>query len=428
MRCSLQCVVAIFSSVALALALLGLTPPTVALSSAPDFKTQAHSDSSPLLVESAPVSETTAALVQLRGRSATVIALSPDLDPSDIVIAAGSTVVWVNQGSEALRISSHVQNNHLFLPVIGSSGGQVEGQSGELARPAQASSPTTTWASVLIAPGEKFERAFDAPGAYPYFINDAIDRGATVTVVALAGGATEEVYIASGQFTMGCSTEDGAWCVFNEQPQHAVELSGYYIDKYEVTNAGYQQCVAAGVCTAPAGASSTRTFYYGNPDYAAFPVTNVTWYQAHAFCAWAGKRLPTEAEWEKAARGSSDARIYPWGDAAPDCSIANIRMARWTGFCVGDTTAVGSYVLGASPYGVMDMAGNVWEWVGDWYSQSYYAYSPALNPSGPLSGNLRVLRGGAWGGNGLDARLVLRNFDLPDYANEQFGIRCARSE
>ena len=195
-----------------------------------------------------------------------------------------------------------------------------------------------------------------------------------------------------------CNAENGGNCdrawFAAEAPQHTVYLDAYSIDKYEVANARYQACVDAGGCTAPHDPSSaTRTSYYGNPDYAGYPVINVDWGQAETFCAWEGKRLPTEAEWEKAARGT-DGRIYPWGNQNPTCDLANgvVQGKR----CVGDTSPVGSYAAGASPYGVMDMAGNVWEWVNDWYDENYYSHSPASNPPGPATGDTRVLRGGSW--------------------------------
>lgn len=255
----------------------------------------------------------------------------------------------------------------------------------------------------------------------------------TIHVLPSSPDLTEEILILAGTFQMGCDSSNweenfctaNAWQVY-EQPLHTVFLNAYVIDRYEVTNARYQSCVDAGGCTAPQSLGShTRASYYGNPTYADYPVINVTWQQATAFCAWAGKRLPTEAEWERASRGSIDTRKYPWGDSAPACAKANY----WgqTGGCVGDTSRVGSYVSGASPDAVMDMAGNVWEWVNDWYMAGYYEISPGSNPQGPATGTHRVMRGGSWDFEGDFLRSAFRSGGVPANWSGYVGFRCARS-
>lgn len=222
---------------------------------------------------------------------------------------------------------------------------------------------------------------------------------------------------------MGCDTSNDAFCGDDQRPLHNVLLSAFYVDIHEVTNARYKACVDAGSCTAPNPASSaTRLSYYGNAAYAQYPVINVTWEQAAAFCAWEGKRLPTEAEWEKAARGSSDTRGYPWGGTVLDCTKAN-----YDG-CVDDTDSVGNRVPGASPYGLLDMSGNVWEWVSDWYDEDYYDSSPGANPTGPETGYGRVLRGGSWFSSGSLLTVTNRSWFNPDQADDETGFRCARSE
>lgn len=242
----------------------------------------------------------------------------------------------------------------------------------------------------------------------------------------------EEILIPAGAFQMGCDPNNPAengcsepWQT-DEQPLHMVYLDAYYIDKYEVTNVRYKACVDGGGCTAPQRSDSySRPFYYGNDTYANYPVIHVTWHQAHTFCSWAGKRLPTEAEWEKAARGPNDTRKYPWGNEEPSCSFVNYRGQ--LGDCISDTDQIGSYPAGASPYGVMDMAGNVWEWVNDWYDEDYYSVSTDSNPRGPAVGTRRVMRGGSWIFLDIQVRSAGRGNVIPPFWDYDLGFRCVRS-
>lgn len=225
------------------------------------------------------------------------------------------------------------------------------------------------------------------------------------------------VFVPAGEFNMGSNNAP------DEQPIHTVTLGAYWIDQTEVTNEMYAKCVAAEICKRPILTSTIfRSSYYDNSEYANFPVIYVSWNDASTYCKWVGSRSPSEAEWEKAARGTDD-RIYPWGDFEPTCKIANFQG------CTNDTVAVGSYPAAASPYGALDMARNVWGFVSDWYGETYYSQSPISNPSGPADGDggYVVLRGGAWNASKDFLRSSYRLDDGPDNQYPTFGFRCSRS-
>jgi formylglycine-generating enzyme required for sulfatase activity len=215
--------------------------------------------------------------------------------------------------------------------------------------------------------------------------------------------------VPAGNFTMGSNVEDA------EKPPHAVNLDAFYIDQYEVTNARYRACVDAGACNAPQKTrSSTRLSYYGDSQFDDYPVIFVDWNMAESYCEWRGAQLPSEAQWEKAARGD-DERTYPWGEGI-DCNKANYSK------CGNDTVKVGSYESGKSPYGIYDLAGNVWEWVDAWYD----AY-PGNTISDPNFGTTyRVMRGGSWGSDESGLRASNRYKDAPDYNYYVVGFRCIR--
>ena len=222
--------------------------------------------------------------------------------------------------------------------------------------------------------------------------------------------------VPAGAFEMGSDTISS-----KELPVHTVSLDPFYMDEHEVTNAMYARCVAADGCSEPSHGS------YANAEVADHPVTYVSWEQAGQYCAWAGARLPTEAEWEKAGRGGLGGMTYPWGNDNPVCTPGAINGAQ-SDVCDGDTVPVKSF--GPNGYGLYDMAGNVWEWVADWYDDGYYASltSGVSNPSGPATGTYRVLRGGSWSDDEFGVRVALRNWlDPGDTSYYVTGFRCSRS-
>jgi serine/threonine-protein kinase len=230
----------------------------------------------------------------------------------------------------------------------------------------------------------------------------------------------EQVLIPAGEFVMG--SEGG-----RDFPRHRVYLDAYWIDRTEISNAQYALCVTAGACTPPNSTSSaTRPDYFGNAEFANYPVIQVNWAQANAYCQWAGRSLPSEAQWEKAARGL-DERRYPWGNNRLDRESINF------GNGYGDTVAVDALPDDWSYFAVWMMGGNISEWVADWYSASYYTDSTprggvSENPAGPDSGSSRITRGSAWNSSDAPssgARVDLRYSTAANFQTNNIGFRCA---
>jgi len=227
-------------------------------------------------------------------------------------------------------------------------------------------------------------------------------------------------YVPAGPFMMGSDNGEA-----NEKPVHKVTLDAFWIDETEVTNQMYAICVAAGPCQLPSYKnSSTRASYYDDMQYADYPVIYVSWNDAIAYCSWAGRALPSEAQWEKAARGPNG-NTYPWGNDAPDKDLLNFKYSDNPNVG-GDTTKVGLYPNGKSFYGAYDMAGNAWEWVNDWYDMY-----PGGDPSASqyFGKKYHVLRGGSWDHNYYYVRSAVRAYyDKPVVVRYDFGFRCALSQ
>jgi serine/threonine-protein kinase len=303
--------------------------------------------------------------------------------------------------------------------------------------------PTKTRAAAMAPPPTDTP----APTAKPLPSDTPAPIGLPAQVTDPKG--IQMVLVPGGAFEMGSNLEavmpfcpdwdQGRQCIaknyIGEQGVHTVVLDAYYIDQYEVTNQNYALCVKAGDCKAPADISlGTQDYYYGNPKFENYPVVHVTWGEAMKYCNWRGGRLPTEAEWEKAARGI-DQRIFPWGNSytGTKANLCDINCtAQQTNKDLNDgypyTSPVGIFTDAQSPYGAFDMAGNVWEWVIDWYDEGFYGTQLASseNPRGPDSGDGRVVRGGSWVSNIFNARTTLRLNYQPDQHAFHIGFRCVR--
>jgi formylglycine-generating enzyme required for sulfatase activity len=223
-----------------------------------------------------------------------------------------------------------------------------------------------------------------------------------------------QMYVPAGEFLMGVQQENFT------APAHKVYLDSFWIDMTEVTNEMYAQCVEAGVCKKPA-LSYLSDSHYDKKAYRTHPVVYVNWFQARTYCEWVGRRLPTEAEWEKAARGTDD-RPYPWGKDRPAPGLLNFDNK------IATTTPANWFPFGASPYGVLNMSGNVREWVWDWYADDYYQNSPYQNPLGPVEGKKRSLRGGSFTDTNRRVRLDNRLSHDPYSPGYNRGFRCVVSQ
>jgi formylglycine-generating enzyme required for sulfatase activity len=259
------------------------------------------------------------------------------------------------------------------------------------------------------------------------------------TIISPVDGM-QMVFVPAGEFLMGAS-DDLAFP--EEKPQHTVYLDAFWIDQTEVTNSMFAAFLNSWGNEQEGGATwlndangeghliNSVGGWQVESGYESHPVVEVTWFGARAYCQWAGRQLPTEAQWEKAARGTDD-RIYPWGNSPTSGELGNFADVNssyeWSDDTIDDgyelTSPVGFYVDGASPYGALDMAGNVWEWVADWYDEAFYQYSPIENPAGPQNGVSRLIRGGSFGSNLTYIRSTNRYWAAPDVTTNSTGFRC----
>ena len=354
--------------------------------------------------------------------------------------AAGLTPAKPQKRSNALAIGIAVV---LCITVLGV--GAIFTMSRFVKATPEPASPALTATVVGVLPvTESSQPPVEAPSPSPEpgppeispWITDA--KGVTMALIP------------AGEFTMGNSIDQvlaecrnlfpasaDANCkaefYLDETPAHPVQVSAFYMDKYEVTNQLYKACVSAGACKPPAQSSSaTHNAYYGNPEFNSYPVIWVDWNMAKAYCEWRGARLPTEAEWEKAARGDSG-HNYPWGERfegakANACDVncqADYADKNFNdGFA--EIAPADAFENGASVFGVVNLAGNVSEWVSDWYMEPFYVQpgSGGPDPLGPQGGEKRVIRGGSWFRYPINLRTVTRSSREPSYTANDVGFRC----
>ncbi len=266
-----------------------------------------------------------------------------------------------------------------------------------------ASSPTPTVLPVTIQPNPT---SGQTTSVHPTLVPVALSGPQSGTTMAWLDGSLL-VHIPAGDFIMGMGAGDA--------PQKTVTLDAYWIYKTDVTNKMYTQCVATGNCAAPTQEIGTPV--YTNPGYGDYPIVGVTWDMAANYCQWVQGQLPTEAQWEKAARGQNG-EVYPWGNDNAGCDLLNYLS------CLGHTSGVNDYPAGRSPYGLLDMAGNVFQWVNDFYDANYYDSMPAQNPTGPSTGDSHVIRGSSFESDASQTLSGIRHYGSSAYHSRDLGFRC----
>ena len=347
---------------------------------------------------------------------------------------AGSTVIEVRQGQSVVTSCDiQVRSAGTFevsVQVVGS--GTVSFAGFECREPCQREVDQGELVEFVASPDEGWR--FDA---WTGDCADFTSNTATVTIdgptscgarfIETPAAGVNQVVIPAGTFTRGCTLEIG--CAARELPARAIAVSEFAIDRFEVTVADYRACVTAGDCATPPTGLDCN---YYETDREQHPMNCVTWDEARTFCEAQQKRLPTEAEWELAARGTDDMRIYPWGDEPATCDRANHFSITDSQSCgimsMPTTTRVGSLPNGASPNMVLDMSGNVFEWVSDWYDADYFEISPDTDPRGPAQGDggQRVVRGGSFVSTSFFVYAYSRLGVDPGLADRENGFRCAR--